>query len=83
VVISSSINGTRTFSSAGLRMHESRPYSDDAGGSLELTHYKIPVNAVCPGRIETEIPVLVLVLDPAQRITDSSLWIDGRPSLIV
>jgi hypothetical protein len=62
-------------------MHESRPYSDDAGGSLELN--KIPVNAVCPGRIETEIPVLVLVLDPAQRITDSSLWIDGRPSLIV
>jgi NAD(P)-dependent dehydrogenase (short-subunit alcohol dehydrogenase family) len=58
IVITSSINGTRTFSTAG-----GSAYSTTKGGqlafgqmlALELAEHKIRVNVVCPGAIESEI----------------------------
>lgn len=58
IVITSSINGTRTFSTAG-----GSAYSTTKGGqlafgqmlALELAEHKIRVNIVCPGAIESEI----------------------------
>jgi len=58
IVITSSINGTRTFSTAG-----GSAYSTTKGGqlalgqmlALELAEHKIRVNVVCPGAIESKI----------------------------
>jgi NAD(P)-dependent dehydrogenase (short-subunit alcohol dehydrogenase family) len=58
IVITSSINGTRTFSTAG-----GSAYSTTKGGqlafgqmlALELAEHAIRVNVVCPGAIESEI----------------------------
>lgn len=58
IVVVSSINGTRTFSTPGASA-----YSVSKAGqvalvkqlALELGRYRIRVNAVCPGAIETDI----------------------------
>jgi len=58
IIINSSINGNRTYSGFGRS-----PYGSAKAGqvafmkmaALELARYKIRVNAVCPGAIETNI----------------------------
>lgn len=59
VVIASSTNGMRTFSSAGTTTSPCTKAAQIAMmqmAALELARYKIWVNAVRPGRTETEIP---------------------------
>jgi NAD(P)-dependent dehydrogenase (short-subunit alcohol dehydrogenase family) len=58
IVITSSINGTRTFASAGATAYSCTKAAQVAMAqmlALELAQHRIRVNVICPGRIGTEI----------------------------
>lgn len=58
IIIVSSINGTRTFTSPGATAYSATKAGQLAMAqqlALELGQYKIRVNAICPGAIETKI----------------------------
>jgi NAD(P)-dependent dehydrogenase (short-subunit alcohol dehydrogenase family) len=58
IAITSSINGTRTFTTAGASAYSTTKAGQLALGqmlALELAKHRIRVNVVCPGAIESEI----------------------------
>lgn len=58
IVITASINGTRTFTNAGATAYSSTKAAQLALGqmlALELAPYRIRVNVICPGMIATQI----------------------------
>ncbi|MBS4177319.1 SDR family oxidoreductase [Lederbergia citrea] len=58
IIITSSINGNRKFSGIGMSAYSSSKAGQMAFGkmaALELSTYKIRVNIICPGAIETNI----------------------------
>lgn len=58
IIITSSINGTRTFTTAGASAYSTTKAGQVALAqmtALELAQYKIRVNVICPGAIESEI----------------------------
>lgn len=58
IIITSSINGTRTFTTAGATAYSTTKAGQVAITqmlALELAKYRIRVNAVCPGAIESQI----------------------------
>jgi NAD(P)-dependent dehydrogenase (short-subunit alcohol dehydrogenase family) len=58
IVITASINGTRTFTSAGATAYSATKAAQVAMTqmlALELAKHRIRVNAICPGQIETKI----------------------------
>ncbi|OJT98628.1 MAG: 3-oxoacyl-[acyl-carrier-protein] reductase [Rhizobium sp. 63-7] len=59
IIVVSSINGTRTFSTPGATAYTATKAAQVAMVqqlALELGKFRIRVNAVCPGLIETNIP---------------------------
>jgi NAD(P)-dependent dehydrogenase (short-subunit alcohol dehydrogenase family) len=58
IIITASVNGTRVFSTAGATAYSSSKAAQVAMAkmaALELAKYRIRVNVVCPGAIETSI----------------------------
>ncbi len=58
IVITSSVNGTRTFSNSGASAYSSSKAGQVAFAKMaavELARDRIRVNVVCPGQIDTEI----------------------------
>lgn len=58
IVITASINGTRTFSNTGATAYSTTKAGQVAMAkmlALELAKYRIRVNVICPGAIETSI----------------------------
>ncbi|MFC4171171.1 SDR family oxidoreductase [Microvirga sp. GCM10011540] len=58
IVVTASINGTRTFTSAGATAYSATKAAQVAMVQMlavELAKHRIRVNVVCPGRIDTEI----------------------------
>lgn len=58
IAITSSINGTRVFTTAGASAYATTKAGQLAFGqmaALELAKYRIRVNVICPGAIESEI----------------------------
>ncbi|NCD21267.1 MAG: SDR family oxidoreductase, partial [Actinobacteria bacterium] len=58
VIITSSINGTRTFSNTGASAYSSSKAGQVAFAKMiavELAPAKVRVNVICPGAIDTEI----------------------------
>ena len=58
IVIISSVNGTRTFSTAGATAYSVTKAGQFAMGqmlALELSRFKIRVNVICPGSVRTRI----------------------------
>ncbi|MFC4776567.1 SDR family oxidoreductase [Paenibacillus sp. GCM10023252] len=58
IIITSSINGNRVFSNFGMSAYSTSKAGQTAFmqmAALELAQFKIRVNAVCPGAIETNI----------------------------
>jgi NAD(P)-dependent dehydrogenase (short-subunit alcohol dehydrogenase family) len=83
IIVTSSVNGNRTFSSAGASAYSSSKAGQVAltkMAALELGRYQIRVNAVCPGAIHTNIAERT-----EQRDTDKvAIRVelpDGRPFL--
>jgi NAD(P)-dependent dehydrogenase (short-subunit alcohol dehydrogenase family) len=57
-VICSSVNGTRQFSLAGRSAYAASKAGQLAFGkmiALELARWKVRVNVICPGSVETEL----------------------------
>jgi NAD(P)-dependent dehydrogenase (short-subunit alcohol dehydrogenase family) len=88
VVITSSVNGTRTFSNTGATAYSTSKAAQVAMGkmlALELADSRVRVNIICPGAITTNIEEstekrhLEEIQEPAEYPEGSIPLTDGSP----
>lgn len=80
IVIVSSINGTRTFTTPGATAYSATKAAQLAMVqqlALELGRHRIRINAVCPGEIETEIEDNTTVRDEEETAVPVE-WPEGQ-----
>lgn len=80
IIVVSSINGTRTFTTPGATAYTATKAGQVAMVqqlALELARHNIRINAVCPGEIETEIDANTTVRRKDETAI-SSIWPDGQ-----
>ena len=83
IIITSSVNGNRTFSSVGASAYSTSKAGQVAFmkmAALELGRYNIRVNAVCPGAIHTNIDQRTEKRD-TEKIDIKLEMPDGHPAL--
>ena len=83
ILITSSVNGNRTFSSVGASAYSTSKAGQVAlmkMAALELGRYNIRVNAVCPGAIHTNIDERTQKVD-TEKIEIKIELPDGNPAL--
>ncbi|MGF7050465.1 NAD(P)-dependent dehydrogenase (short-subunit alcohol dehydrogenase family) [Paenibacillus sp. DS2015] len=84
VIITSSINGNRTFSSFGMAAYSTSKAGQVAFAkmaALELAKYKIRVNVICPGAIATNIDQSTQKTDQLKDIVIPMEFPEGRQPL--
>lgn len=84
VIITSSINGNRTFSNFGMSAYSTSKAGQVAFAkmaALELAKFRIRVNVICPGSISTNIDQSTKKTDELKEITIPIQFPEGRQPL--
>lgn len=84
VIITSSINGNRKFSSFGMSAYSSSKAAQVAFAkmaALELAQFKVRVNVICPGAIETNIGENTFRKPEVDKITIPVQYPEGKQPL--
>lgn len=84
IIITSSINGSRKFSSFGMSAYSSSKAGQVAFAkmaALELAQYKIRVNVICPGAIATNISENTFRQPEVEKVTIPTIYPEGSQPL--
>src|SRR5690606_29718203 len=84
IIITSSINGNRKFSSFGMSAYSSSKAAQVAFAkmaALELAQFKVRVNVICPGAIETNIGENTFRTPEVDKITIPVQYPEGKQPL--
>lgn len=84
IIITSSINGSRTFSNIGMSAYSTSKAGQVAFAkmaALELARYKIRVNVICPGAIQTNIQENTQETPEAQKMKIPVQYPEGNQPL--